>query len=76
MEIAKAQNEIRCAKADVEKASNRLAFCLSAVHKEIAKAQNEIRCAKADVEKASNRLAFCLSAVHNLKDRLDKDIQE
>lgn len=32
MEIAKAQNEIRCAKKDVEKASNRLAFCLSAVH--------------------------------------------
>jgi len=43
---------------------------------EIAKAQNELRCARADVEKASNRLAFCLSAVHNLKDRLDKDIQE
>jgi hypothetical protein len=32
MEIAKAQNEIRCARADVEKASNRMAFCLSAVH--------------------------------------------
>lgn len=31
-EIAKAQNEIRCARADVEKASKRLAFCLSAVH--------------------------------------------
>jgi len=43
---------------------------------EIAKAQNEIRCARADVEKASNRMAFVLSAVHNLKDRLDKDIQE
>ena len=32
MEIAKAQNEIRCAKADVEKASNRIAFCLTAIH--------------------------------------------
>ncbi len=31
-EIAKAQNEVRCANADVKKASNRLAFCLSAVH--------------------------------------------
>ena len=31
-EIAKAQNELRCAKADVEKASNRIAFCLSAIH--------------------------------------------
>jgi len=32
MEIAKAQNELRCARADVEKASNRIAFCLSAIH--------------------------------------------
>ncbi len=32
MEIAKAQNELRCARADVEKASSRLAFTLSAVH--------------------------------------------
>ena len=32
MEIAKAQNEVKCAKADVEKASSRLAFTLSAVH--------------------------------------------
>lgn len=32
MEIAKAQNELRCAKGDVEKASNRIAFCLSAIH--------------------------------------------
>jgi len=32
MEIAKAQNEIKCAKADVDKASSRIAFCLSAVH--------------------------------------------
>tara|TARA_R110000796_G_scaffold104919_2_gene214895 strand:- start:256 stop:432 length:177 start_codon:yes stop_codon:yes gene_type:complete len=31
-EIAKAQNELRCAKADVEKASNRIAFTLSAIH--------------------------------------------
>ena len=31
-EIAKAQNELNCAKRDVEKASNRIAFVLSAVH--------------------------------------------
>lgn len=31
-EIAKAQNELRCARGDVEKASNRIAFCLSAIH--------------------------------------------
>ena len=43
---------------------------------EIAKAQNELRCAYKDVEKASKRIAFTLSAVHNLKERLDKDIQE
>lgn len=32
MEIAKAQNEVRCARKDVEKASNRLAFVSSAIH--------------------------------------------
>jgi hypothetical protein len=32
MELAKAQNEIKCARADAEKASNRLAFCLSALY--------------------------------------------
>ena len=32
MEIAKSQNELRCAKADVEKASKRISFCLSAIH--------------------------------------------
>ena len=32
MEIAKAQNEVKCARADVEKASNRLAFITSAIH--------------------------------------------
>lgn len=32
MEIAKAQNELKCANADAQKASNRIAFCLSAVH--------------------------------------------
>ncbi len=32
MEIAKAQNEIRCAKADVEKASNRMAFSSAIQH--------------------------------------------
>ena len=31
-EIAKAQNELRCARGDVEKASNRIAFCISAIH--------------------------------------------
>ena len=31
MEIAKAQNEVKCAKRDVEKASNRLAFVSSAI---------------------------------------------
>jgi septal ring factor EnvC (AmiA/AmiB activator) len=31
-EIAKAQAELRCAKADVEKAQNRLSFSLSAIH--------------------------------------------
>ena len=31
-EIAKAQNELKCAIKDVEKASGRIAFCLSAVH--------------------------------------------
>jgi hypothetical protein len=28
-EIAKATNEIRCAKADLEKASSRLTFCIA-----------------------------------------------
>lgn len=32
MEIAKAQNELKCARADVEKASSRLAFTLTAIH--------------------------------------------
>jgi hypothetical protein len=32
MEIAKAQNEVKCAKRDVEKASNRLAFVSSAIY--------------------------------------------
>ncbi len=32
MEIAKAQNEIRCAEGDVSKAQKRMAFCLSALH--------------------------------------------
>jgi hypothetical protein len=32
MEIAKANNELRCAEADVAKAKKRLAFCLSAIH--------------------------------------------
>ena len=32
MEVAKAQNEVKCAKRDVEKASNRLAFVTSALY--------------------------------------------
>jgi len=31
-EIAKAQNEIRCAEGDIRKAQNRIAFILSAIH--------------------------------------------
>lgn len=31
-EIAKAQNELRCANGDMSKAQNRIAFCLSAIH--------------------------------------------
>ena len=31
-ELAKAQNELNCAKGDAQKASNRIAFVLSAVH--------------------------------------------
>lgn len=32
MELAKAKNELRCAQQDVDKASNRLQFALSALH--------------------------------------------
>lgn len=32
MEIAKARAELKCAQTDVEKAQNRVAFCLTAVH--------------------------------------------
>lgn len=32
MEIAKAQNELKCANADAQKASNRIAFVSSAIH--------------------------------------------
>ena len=31
-EIAKAQNEIKCAEKDITKAQGRLQFCLSALH--------------------------------------------
>jgi len=31
-EVAKAQNEIKCAEGDVRKAQSRLAFILSAIH--------------------------------------------
>jgi hypothetical protein len=32
MELAKAQNELRCAEADLAKSKNRIAFTLSAIH--------------------------------------------
>lgn len=32
MEIAKSQNELRCAEGDIAKAKNRIAFTLSAIH--------------------------------------------
>lgn len=32
MELAKAQNELRCAEADVQKSKNRMAFALTAIH--------------------------------------------
>ena len=31
-ELAKAQNELNCAKGDLEKITNRVAFCISAIH--------------------------------------------
>ena len=31
-ETAKAKSELRCAEKDLEKASNRLSFCLSAIN--------------------------------------------
>ena len=31
-ELAKAQNEIRCLRGDADKASGRIAFCLSVIH--------------------------------------------
>lgn len=32
MEVAKAQNELRCAERDITKAQSRIAFTLSAIH--------------------------------------------
>jgi hypothetical protein len=32
MELAKAKNELQCAKRDVEKTNNRVNFMLSAIH--------------------------------------------
>jgi len=32
MELAKAQNELNCAKGDIEKIASRVAFCLTAIH--------------------------------------------
>jgi len=31
-ELAKATRELRCAQADVEKSTNRVRFCLTAIH--------------------------------------------
>mgnify|MGYP003139155744 FL=1 len=31
-ELAKAQNELKCAHGDINKISNRVTFCLSAIH--------------------------------------------
>jgi hypothetical protein len=31
MEIAKAQNEVKCAEKDIQKAKGRITFCLSAI---------------------------------------------
>ena len=31
-ETAKASRELRCAEADIQKAQNRITFCLSAIH--------------------------------------------
>jgi len=42
MEVAKAQNEVKCAKRDVEKASNRLAFVNSAIHNLKDRTKNDI----------------------------------
>ncbi len=32
MELAKSRAELKCAHSDVEKAQNRVAFCLTAIH--------------------------------------------
>lgn len=40
-EIAKSNNEIRCARADLEKASSRLAFCIAVANEMIERKKIE-----------------------------------
>lgn len=40
-EIAKAQNEIKCARGDIEKASNRVKFATVLVHKLIEREETQ-----------------------------------
>ena len=40
IELAKAQNELKCAQADVSKAQNRLSFVLTALHDLKTRIQN------------------------------------
>lgn len=40
-ELAKATRELRCAQADVEKTTNRVRFCLTAIH-ELADRQDPV----------------------------------
>lgn len=39
-ELAKSQNELRCAQADVQKAQNRLSFVMTAIHDLKSRIQN------------------------------------
>ncbi len=39
-ELAKAQNELKCAQGDVQKAQNRLSFVMTAIHSLKARIQN------------------------------------
>lgn len=41
-EIAKATNELRCCRADTEKAQGRLAFCIAAVNELLQRPHKEI----------------------------------
>jgi hypothetical protein len=39
-EIAKSTNELKCARADIEKAQSRLQFCLAAVNQLLSRTPN------------------------------------